>query len=267
MLLINALLVAAVAVTPSPEYDTAHANAVKLEQAQLSCMKAAGLEYRPDDIEKATRSDADRRALNGDYAAMRAKRAKEGFGVWSWHVYPESHEGRDHPNNKIVLALPEKEHKAYRAAQDKCFVESVKTVLGKDVDSWEDYAAQHDATYDKLADTELNGSANLVKLGKSFATCLKVTPAKPTDMAERGRKVFLDERTEVARQQGVRAPANAKIMFPSMTPAQARPYLKKEVKAALEDLACGKDFYAAYAPQAWKLQQKVYAEYGLPFAW
>ncbi|MEU7896204.1 hypothetical protein AB0B45_25530 [Nonomuraea sp. NPDC049152] len=267
MLLLNALLVAAVAVTPSPEYDTAHANAVKLEQAQVSCMKAAGLEYLPADIDKDTRSDADRKALNGDYAAMRAKRAKEGFGVWSWHVYPKSHEGKDHPNDKIILALPESKHKAYQAAQDKCFVESVKTVLGKDVSSTDDYYTQLDGAYDKLAETELNGAPNLIKLGGSFATCLKVTSAKPTDLAERGRKAFLDERTEVAREQGVRAPAQAKIVFPRMTPAQARPYLKKEVKAALEDLECGKDFYAAYAPQAWKLQQKVYAEYGLAFTW
>ncbi|MFE3455428.1 RNA polymerase sigma factor [Nonomuraea sp. NPDC059194] len=172
-----------------------------------------------------------------------------------------------HPNNKIVMALPEAEQKTYRLAQDKCFIEAVKTVLGKNISSWEDYGRQHAAAYDKLADTELNGSANLVKLGRSFAACLKVTSAKPTELAERGRQVFVDERTEVARRQGVSAPANAKIIIPPMKPEQAKPYLKKEVKAALDDLACGKDFYAAYAPQAWKLQQKVNADYGVPFAW
>ncbi|MET9344318.1 hypothetical protein [Nonomuraea sp. NPDC003804] len=267
MLVLTALLAAAVAVTPSPEYDAAHTKAVKLEQAQVSCMKAAGLEYRPLDIEKATRSAADRKALNGDYAAMRAKRATEGFGVWSELVHPERDEDKDHPNNAVVMSLPEKQHKAYQTALDTCFSSSAKTVLGKDVRSLDDYYEQLDSAYDTLAGTELDGAANLVKLGKSFATCLKVDPAKPTRLAERGRRFFLDERTKVARGQGVSAPAEATSVRPAMTPAQAKPYLDKEIKAALQDLSCGKDFYAAYAPKAWKLQQQVYADYGVPFAW
>ncbi|MEV2272988.1 hypothetical protein [Nonomuraea africana] len=165
------------------------------------------------------------------------------------------------------MALPEDRQKAYQAAENTCFVGAVKSVLGKEVSSLEDYARQLSAAYDERAAKELDGSANLVKLGSAFATCLKVTAAKPTDLAERGVKAFVDERTEVARKQGMRAPVKAARLIPSLTPDQARPYLKKEIKAALDDLACGKDFYAAYSPVAWKLQQKVYAEFGMPFAW
>lgn len=250
------------AVSPAPEWQTAHDNATKLEQAQVVCMKEAGLEYRPLKITKATRTETDRKQLNGDYAAMKEHRTKYGFGVWSQHVYPDR--GVDHPNDKVVLALPEKEHKSYLAALDRCFAQAAKSVLGKDVTSRDDYAGQLEAAFDKGA---LDGDAKLVALGKDFAACLKVPAAKPTELADRGRKEFLEQRSEVARKQGVRAPVANAILIPAMKPAEAKPYLAKEVAAALADLKCGKDFYAAYQPKAWQLQQKVYAEYGVPYAW
>ncbi|MEU1728538.1 hypothetical protein [Nonomuraea sp. NPDC005692] len=47
-----------------------------------------------------------------------------------------------------------------------------------------------------------------------------------------------------------------------LTPAQAQPYLAKEIKAALDDLECGKDFYRAYTPKVEAITQRIAEEFG-----
>ncbi|MEW9548372.1 hypothetical protein [Nonomuraea sp. NPDC050783] len=274
-MLVNALLAVAVTVAPtapSAEYELAYSNAVKLEQAQASCMKAAGLQYLPDNIVKSVRTETERKALNGDVKAMRQLRAEEGFGIWSEVKEAET---KEHPNDKIVDSLPAAKLKAYKAAQEQCFVKAVKTVLNKDVSSKEDYEQQVDLAIAE-AEEELNKDVKLAKLSKSFASCLKIKKAaKPTDVAEAKRKEIIEARTDMAEKQGVTtsdqqrvtAAGEEELPLPKVSEAQVKPLLKKEIKAALDDLECGKDFYAAYEPAAWKLKQKVYAEYGVPFAW
>ncbi|NJP97484.1 hypothetical protein HCN51_50065 [Nonomuraea sp. FMUSA5-5] len=266
-MLVNALLAVAVTVAPAAppaEYELAYSNAVKLEQVQASCMKAAGLQYLPDNIVKSVRTETERKALNGDVKAMRQLRAEEGFGIWSEVTEAET---KEHPNDKIIDSLPAAKLKAYKAAQEQCFVKAVKTVLNKDVASKEDYEKQIDLAITE-AEEELNKDVKLAKLSKSFASCLKIKKAaKPTDVAEAKRKEVIEARTEMAEKQGVAGPDQEELLIPKVSEAQVKPLLKKEIKAALDDLECGEDFYAAYEPKAWKLKQKVYAEYGVPFAW
>ena len=50
---------------------------------------------------------------------------------------------------------------------------------------------------------------------------------------------------------------------PTLTPEEARPYLNKEIKAALDDLECGKDFYPAYLPKEKAVDQQIYEEFGM----
>ncbi|WP_433519512.1 hypothetical protein ACQP2T_30585 [Nonomuraea sp. CA-143628] len=52
------------------------------------------------------------------------------------------------------------------------------------------------------------------------------------------------------------------IFRPNLKPARARPYLDKEIKAALKDLRCGKDFYPAYSPKAIEITSRVYQGFG-----
>ncbi|MEV0348899.1 hypothetical protein AB0H88_24245 [Nonomuraea sp. NPDC050680] len=42
----------------------------------------------------------------------------------------------------------------------------------------------------------------------------------------------------------------------------ARQYLNREIKAALDDLECGKDFYAAYLPRNAEIVRRVEREFG-----
>ncbi|MFC4114791.1 hypothetical protein [Nonomuraea zeae] len=266
-MLLNALLAVAVTVspaTPSPEYELAYSHAVQLQQVQASCMKAAGLQYAPDTIVKSVRTETERKALNGDVKAMRDQRGEDGFGVWS--EVGESGP-KEHPNDKIVNSLPEPKRKVYQAAQDQCFVKAVKTVLGKDVISKEDYENQLDTALTKSAG-ELDKDVNLARLSKSYASCIKVKGSdKPTEVAQARRKEIIEARTEMAREQGVATTDEERLLIPKATAAQVKSRLKKEIKAALDDLECGADFYAAYEPRLWKIKQKVYAEFGVPFAW
>ncbi|SDI08173.1 hypothetical protein SAMN05421505_13322 [Sinosporangium album] len=170
-----------------------------------------------------------------------------------------------------MLALPEKKHKAYRAANEKCFAQAVKSAVGKRVTSQDDYYRQFNAALKKLTTRELDSDRGLAKVGESFGTCLKekdyeVPSAKPSALAERGREAFMQARTDVAKERGVKVPAKAKgrkvHLIPSIKPEEAKPYLDKEITAALDDLACGKEFSAAYSPRAWKLHQQVAADFG-----
>ncbi|GII92075.1 hypothetical protein [Sinosporangium siamense] len=246
----------------------------RLEAARAECMKQAGYKYIPES--PLPRPDEARlKRLNGDHAALQAYRAKYGFGVWATQVYPKDPavNGPDveSPNNAIVLALPEKEHKAYKAANDKCFSQAVKSVVGKRVASQEDYYRQFNAALKRLTARELDSDRNLVKLAADFGTCLKgrdyeVASAKPGALAERGREAFMQDRTDVAKERGLKPPARAKgrkvHLVPAMKPEEAKPYLDKEIAAALDDLTCGKDFYAAYSPRAFQLHQQVAADFG-----
>ncbi|MFC7588845.1 hypothetical protein ACFQYP_37975 [Nonomuraea antimicrobica] len=90
-----------------------------------------------------------------------------------------------------------------------------------------------------------------------MSTCLKgkghpVSDMKPSAMDKRGRLVFLEEIKALARKQ-----QGDEHQQPDLTPAQARPYLVKEVKAALDDLECGKDFYAVFTPKETAITQQV----------
>jgi len=53
------------------------------------------------------------------------------------------------------------------------------------------------------------------------------------------------------------------LVVPSMTADEARPYLAREIKEALDDLECGKDFYPVYAPRSRDIDHRVYAEFGM----
>ncbi|MEV4186201.1 hypothetical protein AB0J28_32715 [Streptosporangium canum] len=57
--------------------------------------------------------------------------------------------------------------------------------------------------------------------------------------------------------------SSGRIRFtPGLSPDEARPYLVGEVKAALDDLECGRDFHAAFKPRQQKIHDRVYRKFG-----
>ncbi|TDD06567.1 hypothetical protein [Nonomuraea diastatica] len=106
-------------------------------------MKERGLDYVASPEPRYTWQPGEKERLAGDVEALRAYRAKYGFGVWSPNVYPKDEAvnpaRHDNPNNKTLMLLSAGELKKWRAADESCFSQAVKQVLGKTVTSQDDY--------------------------------------------------------------------------------------------------------------------------------
>ncbi|MEQ4721150.1 hypothetical protein [Nonomuraea sp. B19D2] len=264
-----ALLVTSFGGLATPETEAAYDNKAKIESMRADCMKEQGLTYLPEKVLKRERTKEERARLAGDYEALRAYRARYGFGVWSKLVFPGDpavdRDMGESRNNKLLMSLSAKDLKAWRAASEGCFAKAVKSVLGKTVTSEADFLADVNAALDRGL-RELDTDKKLAALGKKFGSCLKIAEARPTVLADRGRATFTKQATEVARTQSKSSFPKGAVVLPRLTPEQAKPYLAKEVTAALADLECGKAFYPAYAPRARAIQERVYQEYALDFA-
>jgi hypothetical protein len=246
----------------------------QFEAAKADCMKQKGFKYipyvRPADDGKEAQALA-----SGDYQAMREHRAKYGFEVFAVHAYPKemgiSDESGTDPNQEVIRALSPAQLDSYNAVKDDCVVVAGKQVLGLTLTSNMDYFNQRAKAQKQAKATELDGDPKLVELAGAMATCLKgkgytVGDTKPTSMNGRGREVFLVQQDKLGRKQDPDVPDVAPprkegkgmgLHMPTLTPQEAKPYLAKEIKAALDDLECGKDFYAAYTPRESAVRQRV----------
>ncbi|MEU4572498.1 hypothetical protein [Nonomuraea sp. NPDC023979] len=275
------LALAACGSTPAAQPEAAQPSSQdrqrQLQTVLADCMKQKGFEYVPYVPPAATVTDEERRRDSGDYEATKAHRAKYGFGVWSSIVYPNGpgtmprDAGPSNPNDKIVSSLSETQTGAYYAALDPCYSKAAKQALGKDVKSKMDLFKQGAQTVKRNVAREIDGDPGLVDLAAAMGDCLKgkgyaVASAKPSALARRGPDRFQDEMTEIGREQqpGMAGSKNENaIIIPEMTADQARPHLDKEIKAALDDLECGKDFYAAYQPRKTEIDRRMLEEFAL----
>ncbi|MEV0620428.1 hypothetical protein AB0I81_44400 [Nonomuraea sp. NPDC050404] len=256
----------------------------QFESAKADCMKQKGFKYVAYVKPEKQLSDQDRKLASGDYEAMRTYREKYGFGIFSRHVYPTeigietSHEEvDDDPNVKILRKFSPAQHDAYNKAKDACISAASKQVLGLTVKSNIDYFGQYTLSLRRLRGAELDGDAKLVELAGSMATCLKgkghpVKDTKPSRMQRRGEDLFMDQQGAIGREQQGDLPKGPKMtketrqfQMPTLSPQQARPYLDKEIKAALDDLECGKDFYATYEPRDTAIKQRLNEQFASSF--
>ncbi|MEU7828145.1 hypothetical protein [Nonomuraea sp. NPDC049129] len=269
---------------PSKSAATAQEKRRQFESAKADCMKQRGFKYIAYVPQEDPDTDEARKRKAGDYEALRAQRAKYGFGVFSLYVHPKGSDAPDgmpdlsgaDPNGKIWTKLSPAQNKSYWKTVGDCVVVAAKQALGKKVSSEMDLYEQAEAVSNRAVEREIDGDAELVKLASSMATCLtgkgyKVSDTRPSQLSQRGRLAFLDQEDEVGRKQREDVPdvpsppkkGEVKRSFgATLTPAQAQPYLAKEVKAALDDLECGKDFYRVYTPKSEAIYQKVDQEFG-----
>ncbi|MFI0417560.1 hypothetical protein [Spongiactinospora sp. 9N601] len=258
----------------------------KIENIIADCMKGRGFQYVPFVAPPLQpTSEAAGKALTGDHAAMLAHRQKQGYGVFAIYVYPqelgnpmvEPDETAKpkvvNPNHKFIASLSKSQYAAYREAEDRCYADTIKQVTGKRIEGRFDHFEQAEETAQRTAEQELDGDAELVELAAATASCLKakgysVPSTKPTAIASRGRERF----EAVKRPMGEKIPDDVaeglgtkkvERYEPNLTVEQARPYLDREVKDALDDLACGKDFYAAFLPAQREIEQRVHRDFGL----
>ncbi|MEV4574095.1 hypothetical protein AB0K16_12645 [Nonomuraea jabiensis] len=256
----------------------------QFESVKADCMKQKGFRYVAFVPPEHPLTDDERKRRAGDYEALKAQRAKYGFGVFSLYVHPKGPDAPDNmpdlseadPNGKIWTKLSSAQRKSYWKAVSACVVVAAKQVLGKKVQSDTDLFEQLAAAGERASEREIDGDAELVELASSMATCLtgkgyKVSGTRPTELAQRGWREFLDREDEIGRRQREDVPdvpsptkeGEIKRTFgATLTPTEAKPYLDKEIKAALDDLECGKDFYRVYTPKAEAIDQKVAEEWG-----
>ncbi|MFD1545011.1 hypothetical protein [Nonomuraea guangzhouensis] len=262
---------------------TAQEKRRQFESVKADCMKQKGFKYIAYVPQEDPLTDDELKRRAGDYEALKAQRAKYGFGVFATYVYPKGPDSPDimpdlsgaDPNGKIWTKLSPAQHKSYWKAVSACVVLAAEQVLGKKVSSDTDLFDQSADASDRAAEREIDGDAELVKLASSMATCLtgkgyKISGTTPSQLSSRGRDAFSDQEDEIGRKQREDVPdvpsppkkGETKRTFgATLTPAQAKPYLAKEIKAALDDLECGKDFYRVYTPKVEAIAQKVAEEY------
>ncbi|WP_433247646.1 hypothetical protein ACQPYK_47400 [Streptosporangium sp. CA-135522] len=263
----------AVSKSAAPEQGAGTPEDRRIQQVKADCMKQKGFTYIPFVPQPQKRTETERKSDEGDYAAMRKLRAKYGFQVFAAHVYPDDPASGalvvealvPDPNSRVLGALNSTQFGAYKKAEEGCFGKALKEVLHKEVPvggkfgGAMGYFQQRQAKAKQLKERELDGDPRLVEPAASFGDCLKakgypVTSLKPTTLAERGWQAFWAEEKKFPRGKDGNPP--------DLTPAQARPYLVREVKAALDDLECGKDFYAVYMPKKREIDLRVNREFG-----
>ncbi|SDH21924.1 hypothetical protein SAMN05421505_112220 [Sinosporangium album] len=241
----------------------------KLVQESIGkCMKGKGFKYiaysRPRDS-----SEQGRKYQNGDYQTLKQERTKHGYGVFSYDVNPEVGTFPDaptDPNGKIREQLSSSQQASYQNALETCTVEAAKSVLGMKVSSFDEITKTQMDAINNGMERGLNGDTDLIGMAQKFGDCMKskgyaVTSLKPMDVANRGHNFFSGERGKLLGQNPDQA--NAIGGENKVPPARARQHLTREIKDALDDLECGKDFYAAYHPKVAEVIAQVRREYAV----
>ncbi|WP_327587442.1 hypothetical protein OHA25_10885 [Nonomuraea sp. NBC_00507] len=243
----------------------------RIQSAIADCMKQKGFKYVawvPDP----KIDDEWKKATSGDYAAMRKERQEQGFGVFFLLAHPDRKQAlwseTDSPNFAIKNELSPAQQAAYDKALTSCKAQAVKQVTGRVVKSDEDRAEQENQMIKQTLDRELNGDPRLVELASAMGDCLKgkgyrVDSVKPVDMSHRGWKEFEEQKKRIALNDDIPdKDSRGGYIDPRLPPATARQHLAKEVRAALDDLECGKDFYAAYMPKQNEISRRVVQLFG-----
>ncbi|MFI6325384.1 hypothetical protein ACIBG8_48250 [Nonomuraea sp. NPDC050556] len=262
------------AASPPPTGESSKAKEQRKENLRATCMKGKGFTYIPWIFPDEPVTDEELKASSGDYEALKAERSRRGFGMYYSMVNTKDEKGKEtmieDPNNKITAKLSKTQVKAWTKANTECYVQVAKTVYDKVVKDESDLWSQYWEMSKKALSRELDGDAELVDLAQKFGDCLKskgykVTSLRPTELNERGRNAIQEEMTELAqKQQGRKEKMDpGTFMMPELSQQDARPYLQREIKAALDDLECGKDFYAAFMPRRTTVSKRVSVEFGL----
>ncbi|MEU1178086.1 hypothetical protein ABZ464_10610 [Streptomyces sp. NPDC005820] len=247
-----------------------------VENAIAACMKKQGFTYTPEapeDFRTGWATDG------ADYGLTKKFRQKYGFGYTAVAVYPDdpqvSRKAANEPsaNAKYMATLTPAQKTAYEKALGGppdpkvgqkdwtgCMGTADKEVYGGE--SVADRSAAS-ASENQANAQALNGDQELVGLAQSYASCLRkdgitVTTTQPTSI---GEMVKLQASASAPAGAGgavsVEAGANGEKpeggpSTETMSKAEALPLLTKEIELAMKDLACGKDFRAAYFPKFFK---------------
>ena len=102
----------------------------QFQSVKADCMKQKGFKYIAYVPAEDPDTEGERKRRAGDYEALKAQRAKYGFGVFSLFVYPKGPDAPDSmpdlsgddPNDKIRAKLSPAQRTSYWKAMTACFV-------------------------------------------------------------------------------------------------------------------------------------------------
>ncbi|WTW96750.1 hypothetical protein OG216_26825 [Streptomycetaceae bacterium NBC_01309] len=251
---------------PPPGASESEKQQYELANVMAECMKKAGFTYVAHIAPPGPPQFQD--GFERNYDAARAFREKYGFGAFAPAAYPGDPsvnvptESGD-PNTAAFDALPADRKPAYNMAlfgnaeRSKmpggqlggCSGEAQKKVYG----TQEEIKAKDDAASEqaRIARQNLNGDAELVRLAQSYATCLrgKGYPVATTSVTEVRNALRFEWFGKAARMTPQPPEGRVESSEVKLDPAVARTQLTQEIKAAIADIDCGKDFRAAYFPK------------------
>jgi hypothetical protein len=246
----------------------------QIQSVVADCMKQRGFKYVAWVPEVKISDDAGKAYL-GDYEAMKKERTEQGFGIFADFVHPEQREKRvlwresDSPNFTIKNQLSPAQRVAYGKALTACRSQGLKQVTGKVATSDADWAKQENELIAQRLDRELNADPKLVGLASAMGDCLKgkghqMASLRLVDMSRRGGQEFEAQKKQIALNDDIpdKGLPGGQYYEPRIPVNTARQYLNREIKAALDDLECGKDFYAAYLPKEQEIVRRVEGEFG-----
>ncbi|WP_329086006.1 hypothetical protein [Streptosporangium sp. NBC_01469] len=248
-----------------------------METMRTDCMERKGFKY-VQNIPEPRKISADEELRSaGDYRAMMKYREKYGFGRFADYIYPDDPELRAGSMRKLMASsrvqadmrlqgsMSETQRAQWAVANDTCYSETIKELTGRTFTDEHALRLRMDEISTRLRSSEIDGDPELVRLARDYGSCLRdrgvrVFSLKPTEIEMSAQSHFVVGLEAVAqRDDSIRAG----VYIPAFSAEEAAPYLAREVQAAIEDLECGRDFYAAHRPKDDEVSEKVLRELGV----
>ncbi|MFI6391319.1 hypothetical protein [Nonomuraea sp. NPDC050540] len=236
------------------------------ETLMAACMKEQGFRYIP--------ADSPRRPPSQNTPEQeRRSRATYGFKVFAMYVHTTDKEAGGlaalpfDPNDRLTSALSLTQLRAYSRAYDVCLGSAVLRLTGRQVTGRFDLDRKRKKALGQALAREFDSYPPARMSARKYAACLEdygytVRSALPSRISSQLMESFVAERNRLAgaefpiRKEGVE-------YLPTLSPAQAGPYLDREIKAALADLTCAtRTFRRTHQRQA-ETRERVAREWAI----
>ncbi|MFE6738668.1 hypothetical protein [Streptomyces tubercidicus] len=220
-----------------------------MQDAVASCMRKQGFQYVPS---VPPQSD-DQTKAPSTYAEMKAYRTKYGFGYFAGYVYPNdpnldgASSTYTDPNDAIVAKLTPSQKQAYDKAlhgkanekegdedPNSCSAQGEKAAGMTRPPAGN--ADQLNALYQRQ-NQEFNTDPKLVAAARTYASCLRgkgyiMSGTSPSEVESVVEAPFAQKRVQMTDSFSRKLDVDT-----------ARPLMNNEIKAALDDLECGKNYF------------------------
>ncbi|MFI6904054.1 hypothetical protein ACIBKY_22525 [Nonomuraea sp. NPDC050394] len=236
------------------------------ETLMAACMKDQGFRYIP--------VGTPRRPPHRNTPEQELQsRTQYGFKVFAMYVHTTDKEAGGlaalpfDPNDRLTGALSLTQVRAYSRAYDVCLGSAVRRLTGRLVTGRFDLDRKRDKALRRALARELDSYPPAQMSARRYAACLEnhgytVRSNLPSRISSQLPESFVAERTRLAaaefpiKQEGVE-------YLPTLSPAQAGPYLDREIKAALTDLTCATRFFRKTHQKEAEIRERVAAEWAL----